>query len=235
MYTDFPPQSDLANFESPAERRDCATHFLIVQTKKVHQDMKKEEKKAAETAQAAAAGIAKRTKRTTVPAAPATPGTRGTPRITVAPTAPGTLKTRRAPRSPLANRLAPGSSSPLANRGALTTWKRIRFHDDEDEVPRCPSGPSTIRQRQVELPELRFSSFSVSFRILASNRIHSTIYDSVNEFPRLVFWARERALQLSIVPILLKTTITLRNDKCLDIFPGVDQGGKVELGISDQG
>ena len=29
MYTDFPAQWDLANFESPVERRDCATHFLI--------------------------------------------------------------------------------------------------------------------------------------------------------------------------------------------------------------
>ena len=235
MYTDFPAQWDLANFESPAERRDCATHFLIAQTKKVRQDMKEEEKKAADAARAAAAAVAKRAKRATVPAAPATPRTRGTPRNTVAPTAPGTPKTRRAPRSPLANRPAPGSSSPLANRGALSTRKQIRFHDDEGEVPRSPSGPPTKRQRQVELPELRFSSFSVSFRVLGSNRIHSTTYASVNEFPRLVFWARERAPQLSTVPILLKTTITLRNDEYLDIFPGVEQGGKVELGISDQG
>ena len=43
MYTDFPAQWDLANFVSPAERRDCATHFLMAQTKKVRQDMKEEE------------------------------------------------------------------------------------------------------------------------------------------------------------------------------------------------
>src|ERR1700759_1479579 len=116
MYTDFPAQWDLANFESPAERRDCATHFLIAQMKKVHQDMKEEEKKAADAARAAAAAVAKRAKSATVPAAPATPSTHGPPRTTVAPTAPGTPKTHRAPRSPLPNRPAPGSSSPLANR-----------------------------------------------------------------------------------------------------------------------
>ena len=37
------------------------------------------------------------------------------------------------------------------------------------------------------------------------------------------------------MPVLLKTTITLRNDEYLDIFPSVEQGGRVELGISDQG
>jgi len=30
-------------------------------------------------------------------------------------------------------------------------------------------------------------------------------------------------------------TITLRNDKYLDIFPGVEQDARVELGIRDQG
>jgi len=35
--------------------------------------------------------------------------------------------------------------------------------------------------------------------------------------------------------MLLKTTVTQRNDEYLDIFPSVEQGTRVELGISDQG
>ena len=53
--------------------------------------------------------------------------------------------------------------------------------------------------------------------------------------PCLVLWARKRAPQLRTVLMLLKTTITLRNDEYLDIFPDVEQSGRVELGISDQG
>ena len=47
MYSDFPVQWALANFENPAERRECATQFVIAQAKKVRQDMKSEAKKAA--------------------------------------------------------------------------------------------------------------------------------------------------------------------------------------------
>jgi len=35
--------------------------------------------------------------------------------------------------------------------------------------------------------------------------------------------------------MLLRTNITLRNDEYMDLFPGVEQGGRAELGISDQG
>jgi len=35
--------------------------------------------------------------------------------------------------------------------------------------------------------------------------------------------------------MLLKTNITLRNDKYMNFFPGVEKGGTAELGISDQG
>ena len=167
MYTDFPVQWALANFENSAERRECATQFLIAQAKKVRQDMKSKAKKAAETARAAAAtAVAKRAKRRTVAAAPAsptpaTPRTRRAPRNPVAPPAPATARTSRTPRSPLANRPTPDSSStlpsssPLANRGEPTTRKRARFvvHDDDDddgEVSRSPSRPPTKRQRQVE-------------------------------------------------------------------------------------
>ena len=160
----------------------------------------------------------------------------------VAPSAPTSHRSRRTPRSPLANRPAPVSSSSLpsssllANRGVPTTRKRARFVDDDDgEVPRSSSIPPTKRQRQEELPELRFNSFSVSFCGPDSNRIYSTTYARVNDFTRLVLLARETAPQLCRVPMLLKTSITLRNDKYLDIFPIVEQGGTVELGISDQG
>ena len=37
------------------ERQECATQFLILQAKKLHQDMKSEAKKAAEAAPAATA------------------------------------------------------------------------------------------------------------------------------------------------------------------------------------
>ena len=200
--------------------------------------MKSEAKKAAEAARAAAAAaVAKRAKRRTVAAAPATP-------------TPATPSTSRAPRSPLANRPAPVSSSTLpfsshlANRGAPTTREQARFvvdnnnnnnNNDYGEVPRSPSRQPTKRQRQVELPELGFNSFSVSFRPPDSNRIHSTTYTSINEFPHLVVWTSERAPQLRTVPMLLKTNITLRNDEYLDIFPDVQEGGRVERGISDQG
>ena len=210
-----------------------------------------EAKKAAEAARAAAiATVAKRAKRRTMAGtqatpAPATPRTRGTHRNHVAPTAPATPRTRSTPRTSSANRPALvsssslPSSSPLANRGAPTTRKRARFvdgdDDDDGEVPRSPSRLPTKRQRRVELPELRFNSFSVSFRGPDSKRIHWTTYTSVNEFPRLVLWARERAPQLRTVPMLIKTTITRRNDEYMDIFPDVKQGGRVELGISDQG
>ena len=187
-------------------------------------------------------------KRRTVAPTPATTTTlathrvRRSPRNPVAPPTPATPRSRRTPRSPLGNRPAPvsssslPSSSPLANRGALTTRKRARFVDDDNgEVSRSLLRPPTKRQRQVELPELRFNSFSVSFCGPDTNQIHSMTYASVNEFPRLVLWARERAPQLRTVPMLLKTTITLRNDKYLDIFLSVEQGGRVELGIPDQG
>ena len=251
MYTDFPVQWALANFENQAEHRECATQFLIAQAKKVRQDMKSEAKTAAEAARAATtAAIAKRAKRGTVAAAPATPApatprTCRAPRNPVAPPAPATPRTSRTHRSPLANRPDPvssstlPSSSPLANRGAPTTRKWARFVVDDDdndgEVPRSPSRPPTKQQRQVELPELQFNTFSVAFRGPDSNRIHSTTYGSVNEFPRLVLWARERAPQLRTVLMLLKTTITLQNDEYLDIFPDVEQGGRVELGILDKG
>ena len=166
----------------------------------------------------------------------------------MAPHAPATPRTGRTPRAYLANRPAPvsssslHSSSPLANRGPPTTRKRAKFADDDNdddddgdgEVPRSPSRPPTKRQRGVELPELLFNSFSVSLRGPESYQIHLTTHPSVNEFPRLVLWARERAPQLGTVTMLLKTTITLRNDQYLDIFPGVEQGGRVELGILDQ-
>jgi hypothetical protein len=35
--------------------------------------------------------------------------------------------------------------------------------------------------------------------------------------------------------MLLKTTITVRNDEYLDLLPGTEQGGRVEMIISDQG
>jgi len=35
--------------------------------------------------------------------------------------------------------------------------------------------------------------------------------------------------------MLLKMNITLRNDEYMDFFPGVEKGGRAELGISDQG
>ena len=34
---------------------------------------------------------------------------------------------------------------------------------------------------------------------------------------------------------MLKTTITVRNDEYMDLLPGTEQGGKVEMIISDQG
>ena len=245
MYTDFPVRWALANFENAEGCQDYATKFLIAQTKKVRQDFKQEAKKAAKAARAAAATIAKRTKGRTVAAtpatpAPATPRTRWTPRNPVAPPASATPRTRRTPRTSLANRPALVSSSSLpssshlANRGAPPTRKRARFADDDDEddddeddnddeddgeVPRSQSRPPAKRQRQVELPELRFNSFSVSSRDPECDQVHSTTYFSVNKFPRLVLWARERAPQLRTVTMLLKTTITLRNDEYLDIFP----------------
>ena len=218
--------------------------------------MKSEAKKAAEAARAAAAAtVAKRAKHRTVAAAPATPTpatprTRRAPRSAVAPPAPATPSTSRAPRSPLANRPALVSSStlpfssPLANRSAPTTRERARFvvdnnnnnnNNDYGEVPRSPSRQPTKRQRQVELPELGFNSFSVSFRPPDSNRIHFTTCASINVFPHLVVWTSERAPQLRTVPMLLKTNIPLRNDEYLDIFPDVEEGGRVERGISDQG
>ena len=186
MYPDFPVQWAQANFENAAERRDCATQFLIAQTKKVCQDLKEEAKKAADaqagTTAATAATVAKRAKRRTVaatsatPTTPTTPRSRRSPRNPVAPPAPATPRSRRTPRSPLANSPAPvsssslPSSSPLANRGAPTTRKRARFVDNDDsEVLRSPFRPPRKRQRQVELPELRFNSFSVSFRGPDSN------------------------------------------------------------------
>ena len=144
MYTDYPVQWALRNFENLAERRECAMQFLIAQAKKLRQDMKSETKKTAEAARAAAAtAIAKRAKRRTVAAAPATPipatpRTGRAPRIPVAPPAPATPRTSRTPRSPLANRPAPvssstlPSSSPLATRGVPTTRKRARFVVDKD-------------------------------------------------------------------------------------------------------
>jgi len=35
--------------------------------------------------------------------------------------------------------------------------------------------------------------------------------------------------------MVLKTNITLRNDEYKDFFPGVEKGGRAELGILDQG
>jgi len=114
----------------------------------------------------------------------------------------------------------------------LTPRKRARNDDDEAEVP---GSPPAKRPRQVELPELRFTAFSVSLRGPDSTRTHSMTYASVNEFPRLVRWARGRAPQLSTKSMLLKTNITLWNDEYMDFFPGVEKGGRAELGISDQG
>jgi len=35
--------------------------------------------------------------------------------------------------------------------------------------------------------------------------------------------------------MLLKMNFTLGNDEYMDFFPGMEKGGRVELGISDQG
>jgi len=35
--------------------------------------------------------------------------------------------------------------------------------------------------------------------------------------------------------MLLMTNITLQNDEYMEFFPGLEKGGKAELGISDQG
>jgi len=114
----------------------------------------------------------------------------------------------------------------------LTTGKWARNDDDEAAVP---GNPPAKRLREVELPELRFTAFSGSYCGPDSTRTHSTTYVGVNEFPRLVRWARGRAPQLSTKSMLLKTNITLRNDDYMDFFPGVEKGERGELGISDQG
>ena len=114
----------------------------------------------------------------------------------------------------------------------MTTRKRARNDDDQAEVA---GSPPAKRLRQVELPELLFTAFSVSFCGPDSTRTHSTTYASVNEFPRLVPWARGRAPQLSTKSMLLKTNITLRNDEYMDFFPGLEKGERAELSISDQG
>jgi len=147
MYADLPAQWALEMFENPAERRECATQFLILQTKKVRQDMKEEAKKASKAAQATTpAAFAKCTKCTTVaviPTASTSPLTPETCRTCVNPRNPvAPPRTRRTLRSPLANRPTRVASSFLAIRDVLTTRKRARF-DDNGEVPRSPSRPPT--------------------------------------------------------------------------------------------
>ena len=113
----------------------------------------------------------------------------------------------------------------------MITGKRAR-NDDEGEVA---GSPPAKRPRQVDLPQLRFTSFSVSFRGPNSFRIHYTTYFSVNKFPSLVRWVREKAPQLNGRSMLLKTTITVRNDEYLDLLPDTELDGRVEMIISDQG
>ena len=118
----------------------------------------------------------------------------------------------------------------------MTTRKRARNDDDESEGPgEVPGSPPAKRPRPVELPNLRFTAFSVSFRGPDSTRTHSTTYAGVNEFPHLARRARGPALHLSSKSMLLKTKITLWNDEYMDFFPGVEKGRRVEVGISGQG
>jgi len=235
MYTDCPTQWVLENFANPADRRECARQFLILQAKKVRSDLS--DKAKASAAQAVAKRAKGRAAPTATPASPGSPGSPATPRTATAPattgnprtsrnpvatrspataTAPATTGTPRAPRNPVATRSPPAirsplaTSSPLATRRPLTTRGRARNDDDEAEVP---GSPPAKRPRQVELPELRFTAFSVSFHGPDSTRTHSTTYASVNEFPRLVRQARSRAPQLSTKSMPLKPNITLRNDE----------------------
>ena len=181
--------------------------FLILQTKKGRQDEAEATKKAAEAARTLAKGRPAPLRRP----APATSSTPITP--TTPTTAPAT------------------TSSPLSTRSALITGKRAR-NDDEGEVA---GSPPAKRPRQVDLPQLRFTSFSVSFRGPNSFRIHYTTYFSVNKFPSLVRWVREKAPQPNGRSMLLKTTITVRNNEYLDLLPDTELGGRVEMIISDQG
>src|SRR5207302_4999679 len=116
--------------------RDWAVQFLILQTKKVRQDEPEVTKKAAEAARATQALAKCRPKPLRRPA-PATGSTPVTPTI---------------PTTPPAT-----TSTPLSTRSALITGKRAR-NDDEGEVA---GSPSAERPRQVDLPQLRLTSFSI--------------------------------------------------------------------------
>ena len=63
----------------------------------------------------------------------------------------------------------------------------------------------------------------------------NTTYLSVNKFSSLVCWVHEKAPELNRRSMLLKTTITVRNDEYLDLLPNTELGGSVERIISDQG
>src|SRR5205807_4038087 len=146
MYVDYPTEWALANFTSPADRRDCTVQFLILQTKKVRQDEAEATKKAAEAAR-------------TLTKRPPAPLHRP---------APLTSSTHVTPMTPTT--ASATTSSLLSTRSALITGKRAR-NDDEGEVA---GSPPAKRPRQVELPQLRFTSFSISFRGPNSFRIHYT-------------------------------------------------------------
>ena len=122
----------------------------------------------------------------------------------------------------------------MSTRGHLSARKRAR-DDAEDEGLGSASSRPTKRLRQAEELELRFRSFTVTFG--SGNRdvrIHSTSYGSVNRFPDLVRWAREKAPQLRNVSIILKTNFVIRNEEFREIFR-VPLGSTVERVISDQG
>jgi len=182
------------------------------------------------------------------------PGTASSPTTSSAPLTtmnrtPNTPRTPRRPqttRGPQTTRSSRSGRSPLSVRGRFNTRKRARG-DDEDEGPESPSGPRAKRQRQVDMPELRFSSFNVTFRgpnsvqddpnnpqVPNRSRVHSTSYRSVHQFPHLVRWARARTPLLQGERMMLKTNIIIRNDEYLDLF-AVAQGDRVERVISDQG
>ncbi|KAG0125069.1 hypothetical protein HOY82DRAFT_617162 [Tuber indicum] len=176
--TDFPIPWTLGNFASPVDRRECAPQFLIQQMKKVRSDIAVETKRAAKATPAATA----RAKRRTMPAAPATSTTHTT---TIARTPTRTHRSPVAIRSSVAARGCLDPRSSLATRRALTTRKRARI-DDEGEVGESLSRLLAKWPKQVELRELRFTSFSDSCCGPDSNRIYPTTYSSVKEFPRLV-------------------------------------------------
>ena len=100
MYTDFPTQWALANFAYPADCRECARQFLILQAKKVRSDLSDEAKAAA------AQAVAKRAKRGAAPTAtPASPASPATPRTGTAPATTANPRTSRDPWLPRAPQL----------------------------------------------------------------------------------------------------------------------------------